>query len=244
FFERIRRRLREGRGAREGEPVRAARRPRDDARRPDGGRRLRRAERVRGDRNQRPSGGSEAARSAGGEGQEGGRARPRRAARRRAPRADHARRASQASRPRRAGHARPHRPREILPRQRRRSRRIDGNLSGADGSREVGGSIVSWAIWITGLPGSGKSVLARAAAESLRRLAAHDCHVLELDEVRRTVTPSPTYSDAEREIVYRGMVYTAGVLTHVGVPVIIDATAHRRTWRELARTHIPRFAEV
>ena len=31
-----------------------------------------------------------------------------------------------------------------------------------------GEATMSWAIWITGLPGSGKSVLARAAAETLR----------------------------------------------------------------------------
>ena len=36
----------------------------------------------------------------------------------------------------------------------------------------------------------------------------------------------------------------AAKLTEAGVPVIVDATAHRRQWRELARSTIQRFAEV
>jgi adenylylsulfate kinase len=102
---------------------------------------------------------------------------------------------------------------------------------------------LSWAIWITGVPGSGKTALAQAAARELRA-AGEPVRVLELDEIRRTLTPQPTYTDAEREVVYRALVYMATLLTEVDVPVIIDATAHRRTWRQLARRAIPRFAEV
>jgi len=102
---------------------------------------------------------------------------------------------------------------------------------------------VSWAIWITGPPGSGKTTLARGVAEALeaRGLALK---VLELDEIRRVVTPEPTYSAAEREIVYRALAYMAKLLTEAGMPVLIDATAHRRAWRDLARNLIPAFAEV
>jgi adenylylsulfate kinase len=102
---------------------------------------------------------------------------------------------------------------------------------------------MSWAIWITGVPGSGKSTLARSAARELHALGS-PVRVLELDEIRKTLTPSPTYSDAERDQVYRTLVYLAATLTEAGVPVIIDATAHRRAWRDLARREIPRFAEV
>jgi adenylylsulfate kinase len=102
---------------------------------------------------------------------------------------------------------------------------------------------MSWALWITGLPGSGKSVLARAAAERLRARGV-PVVVLELDAIRKVVTPTPTYSDMEREAVYRLLAFTAATLTESGVPVIVDATAHRRRWRALARTLIPCFAEV
>src|SRR5215831_4162515 len=102
---------------------------------------------------------------------------------------------------------------------------------------------MSWAIWITGVPGSGKSTLAHGAASELRALDS-PVRVLELDQVRKTLTPSPTYTEAERDEVYRTLVYLAAMLTEAGVPVIIDATAHRRAWRDLARREIPGFAEV
>jgi adenylylsulfate kinase len=102
---------------------------------------------------------------------------------------------------------------------------------------------MSWAIWVTGLPGSGKSTLASTAAA---RLAEHGepVVVLALDRVRRVLTPTPSYSDAEREVVYHALVFMAGALTEAGIPVLIDATGHRRAWRALARASIPRFAEV
>jgi protein-L-isoaspartate(D-aspartate) O-methyltransferase len=102
---------------------------------------------------------------------------------------------------------------------------------------------MSWAIWVTGLPGSGKSVIAQAAAAELRA-GGERVVVLELDRIRKVITPQPTYGDAEREAVYRALVYSAAALVDAGVPVIIDATAHRRAWRELARTTIPNFAEA
>jgi adenylylsulfate kinase len=102
---------------------------------------------------------------------------------------------------------------------------------------------VSWAVWITGLPGSGKSVIARAAAAELAA-RGQGVTMLELDALRRTLTPAPTYDAAERQAVYRALVTIAVTLTRAGRPVIIDATAHRREWRDLARASIQDFAEV
>jgi len=102
---------------------------------------------------------------------------------------------------------------------------------------------MSWAIWITGLPGSGKTTLARGVAAALKARGI-PLKRLELDEIRRVVTPAPTYSASEREIVYRALVYMAKLLTEAGVPVVMDATGHRKAWRDLARRLIPRFAEV
>lgn len=102
---------------------------------------------------------------------------------------------------------------------------------------------MSSAIWITGPPASGKSVLARAAAAALSA-SGEPAVVLELDEIRAVLTPSPTHTDTERDVVYRALVYMAVALTAAGTRVIIDATAHRRAWRDLARRLIPSFAEV
>ena len=102
---------------------------------------------------------------------------------------------------------------------------------------------MSWAIWITGISGSGKSVLARAASAELGA-RGHPVRLLDLDQIRHILTPEPRYTDAERDLVYRGLGWMARLLTEACVPVIIDATAHRRLWRDLARAAIPRFAEV
>ena len=94
-------------------------------------------------------------------------------------------------------------------------------------------------IWITGLPGSGKSTVADALKER------HPGSViLRMDDLRKFVTPEPSYSDEERDIVYRSIVYLAKTLRELGNSVIIDATANRRKWRDLARQGIPGFIEV
>jgi len=95
------------------------------------------------------------------------------------------------------------------------------------------------AIWITGLPGSGKSTVADVIGGEHPEFT-----ILRMDELRKIVTPSPTYSDWERDIVYRAMVYLTIKLTEAGHDVIIDATGNLRRWRELARQLIPRYAEV
>jgi len=102
---------------------------------------------------------------------------------------------------------------------------------------------MSWAIWITGPPGSGKSTLARLAAERVAAVGA-PAQVLELDRLRAVLTPEATCTDAERDLVYRALVFMAATFVAGGQPVIIDATGHQRRWRELARAALPHFAEV
>jgi len=101
----------------------------------------------------------------------------------------------------------------------------------------------SWAIWLTGLPGSGKTVIARKVKQLLEEDAI-EARILQLDEIRKVITPTPTYSEAERDMVYSSLAYMAKLLTQVGMNVIIDATGNRLRYRELARRLIPNFAEV
>jgi len=103
--------------------------------------------------------------------------------------------------------------------------------------------VMVWVAWLTGLPGSGKSSVAREAAARLTAIGVR-VRVLELDEIRRVVTPSPRYTSEEREVVYRALAYMALLLYEEGVSVIIDATGHRRRFRDLARAMIPHFAEI
>ncbi len=102
---------------------------------------------------------------------------------------------------------------------------------------------MSWAIWVTGPPGCGKTTIAQGVVKALasRGIAVK---LLELDQLRQVLTPEPTYKAEERELIYRALVLMAKLLTEAKVAVVIDATGHRRAWRELARSLIPIFAEV
>ncbi len=98
---------------------------------------------------------------------------------------------------------------------------------------------MSWVIWITGLPGSGKSSIAIEVKKLI-----HESVILNSDELRKIVTPNPRFSGNEREYVYKALVYTAKTVSELGHKVIIDATANKRIWREIARKLIPNFFEV
>src|SRR6185436_911316 len=101
----------------------------------------------------------------------------------------------------------------------------------------------AFAIWITGLPASGKSTIATALKPQLEGLGL-TVEVLESDELRRVITPTPTYSEAERDVFYRAVAFTGQRLVAHGVTVVFDATASRRIYRDFARSLIPRFIEV
>ena len=100
-----------------------------------------------------------------------------------------------------------------------------------------------FAIWLTGLPASGKSTLAAALAEELARLGV-SAQILDSDEMRRVLTPQPTYSREERDWFYGVMVYIGRLLVENGVNVIFAATANRRRHRAEARRAIDKFMEV
>jgi adenylylsulfate kinase len=100
-----------------------------------------------------------------------------------------------------------------------------------------------FAIWITGLPASGKSTLTAAVVEMLsaREVAVQ---VLESDVVRHCLTPELGYGGEDRERFYRLLLAIGELLVKNGVNVIFDATAAERRFREEARKRLPRFIEV
>lgn len=100
-----------------------------------------------------------------------------------------------------------------------------------------------FAVWITGLPASGKSTIAGALVRELSSRGV-TAAVLESDALRRVLTPRPTYTEEERDVFYGAMAYIGGLLAGHGVAVIFDATAHRRAYRDRARQQIARFVEV
>jgi len=101
----------------------------------------------------------------------------------------------------------------------------------------------AFAVWLTGLPASGKSTIARALKHTLASRGV-DVAILESDVLRAILTPHATYSDEDRRTFYRAFGYVGALLTGHGVPVVFDATANRRAYRRYARAAIADFLEV
>jgi len=102
---------------------------------------------------------------------------------------------------------------------------------------------MAFAVWFTGLPGSGKSAISNKTAKILRK-EGYKIKTLQLDKIRRIITPEPNYSDEERNIVYASLAYMACLLVECDINVFIDATANKQQYRDTARNLIPHFAEA
>ena len=77
----------------------------------------------------------------------------------------------------------------------------------------------AFAVWITGLPASGKSTVASAVEKQLHSLNI-DVTVLESDALRRIFSQSPQYDDQDREYFYGSLAFIGRVLTEHGISVI------------------------
>jgi adenylylsulfate kinase len=96
-----------------------------------------------------------------------------------------------------------------------------------------------FAVWITGLPGSGKSTIAK---ELIKRIKGVE--YLRLDEIRKKYISDPKFTDEEREFVYSKFIDDGAEKVKQGKNVIFDATANKLIWRKKARSKIEKFAEV
>lgn len=81
-------------------------------------------------------------------------------------------------------------------------------------------------IIICGLPGSGKTTLARELAR--RWGAAH----VSTDSIRRETVKDPTYTEEEKQAVYAELVRRAGEALQTGRDAIVDATCYKKENRE------------
>lgn len=100
-----------------------------------------------------------------------------------------------------------------------------------------------WAVWFVGLPGSGKSSLARGVRDHLAA-RGRDVVLLQMDELRRKYVPEPRYTPEEREFSYARFVDDAVALVREGRGVLMDGSAYRVAMRTLARGRIAKFAEI
>lgn len=92
-------------------------------------------------------------------------------------------------------------------------------------------------IWITGLPGSGKSTIAKILAEKI------NARVLHLDKFRKEIVLTPKYDEQERVFVYTKLAEKAAELSKEQ-NIIIDATDNLHVGRKKAKELIKNFFVV
>lgn len=98
-------------------------------------------------------------------------------------------------------------------------------------------------VWLTGLPASGKSTLAAALRARLAEEGVASL-LLDSDELRAALHPTPGYDEVGRRDFYTTVAELAALVEAQGLVAIVAATAHRRAFRAYARERARRFVEV
>lgn len=98
-------------------------------------------------------------------------------------------------------------------------------------------------VWLTGLPGSGKTTIARELEPKIRA-TGRPVEVLDGDEIRQNLSKGLGFSREDRETHLRRVTYVAKLLSRNGVAVIAAFISPYRNIREYARNETTNFLEV
>lgn len=98
-------------------------------------------------------------------------------------------------------------------------------------------------IWLTGLPGAGKTTIAQHLDTELRS-RGNKVEVLDGDALRTSLNQGLGYSEADRNTNIMRIAFVANLLTRNGVFAIVAAISPYRVAREDARKLIGDFVEV
>jgi adenylyl-sulfate kinase len=98
-------------------------------------------------------------------------------------------------------------------------------------------------VWLTGLPASGKTAIARGLKAEIRGRGMR-VEVLDGDKVRRKLSPELGFSKEDRETHAKRVVYIGELLSRNGIAVIVALISPYRVIRKYAREQLERFIEV
>lgn len=98
-------------------------------------------------------------------------------------------------------------------------------------------------VWLTGLPGAGKSTIARRLAVELSAMGCRP-EMLDGDEVRTTLSKGLGFSKEDRDTNIRRIGYVSRLLARHGAAVLVAAVSPYREVRDEVRAATPGFVEV
>jgi adenylyl-sulfate kinase len=98
-------------------------------------------------------------------------------------------------------------------------------------------------IWLTGLPGSGKTTIARGLEKELKAKGLK-VEVFDGDEVRRNLSKGLGFSKEDRDTHNKRVIYVCKLLARNGVNAIVSLISPYRSTRAYAREQLPKFVEV
>ncbi len=99
-------------------------------------------------------------------------------------------------------------------------------------------------LWLTGWSGSGKTTIAIALEEELRKRNIHYVQRLDGDIVRDDLCSDLGFSKADRDENIRRATFVASLLSKNGVATIVSFISPYRAMRAYARSKCNRFIEV
>lgn len=98
-------------------------------------------------------------------------------------------------------------------------------------------------IWLTGLPGSGKTTIAKGL-EKYFKDNNYRIEVLDGDFVRKNLSPDLGFSKEERDQHNKRVIFLSNLLARNGVIVIVSLISPYRKIRDYARSRLNKFVEV
>jgi adenylylsulfate kinase len=101
----------------------------------------------------------------------------------------------------------------------------------------------AFVIWLTGLPGSGKTTIANLLNKEFQS-KGFKSEILDGDEVRKQMSPELGFSKLDREAHARRVAYLGHVLSRNGIVTIVALISPFESTRLYARNLIGRFVEV
>ena len=98
-------------------------------------------------------------------------------------------------------------------------------------------------VWLTGLPGSGKTTIAQRLIRELKKRNLK-VELFDGDEVRRNLSKGLGFSKEDRDTHNKRIIYVCKLLTRNGVNAIVSLISPYRSTRAYARKNLPNFVET